>query len=268
MGKTKTAIISGEPELRDSKDKRKKKEKRQKSLKEKKGVKVPGLKGGERVVAVGVDPIVEEETKEKTTKKTERKAKVRSKKYIEAYSKVNKTKLYPLNEAIKLVKKTSYSTFDGTVELHVVVKKAGISANVALPHSTGKEKVVEVAKESTIKKLEKGKIDFDILLATADMMPKLVPFAKILGPKGLMPNPKTGTLIKDIKEADKFSVNKINLKTEKKIPLIHTPVGKVSSKQKDLSDNIEAVLTGIGKRQIVKAYLAPTMGPSVKLVIS
>jgi large subunit ribosomal protein L1 len=268
MGKTKTAIISGEPESQDPKDKKKRKEKQQKSRKEKKGVRVPGLKGGERVVAVGAEPSVEEEKKEKTTKKVEKKAKVRSKKYLEAQAKVNKTKLYPLTEAIKLVKETSYSTFDGTVELHVVVKKAGISANVVLPHSTGKEKKIEVAKESTIKKLEKGKVDFDILLATADMMPKLVPFAKILGPRGLMPNPKTGTLIKNVKEAKKFSVNKINLKTEKKIPLIHTPVGKVSSKQKDLSENIEAVLKGIGKRQIVKAYLAPTMGPSIKFNFS
>ncbi len=268
MGKTKTAIVSGEPESQTSKDRKKKRRKQQKSLKEKKGVKVPGLKGGERVVAVEAELIVEKEEKEKTTKKVERKAKVRSKKYIEAQIKVNKTKLYPLAKAIKLVKETSYSTFDGTVELHVVVKKTGISANVTLPHSTGKEKKIEVAKESTIKRLEKGKVDFDILLATADMMPKLVPFAKILGPKGLMPNPKTGTLIKDIKEAKKFSANKINLKTEKKAPLIHTPVGKVSSKQKDLSENIEAVLKGIGKRQIVKVYLAPTMGPSVKLDLS
>ncbi len=266
MGKTKTAIVSGEPETKDPKDKRKKKKKKQKSLKEKKGVKVPGLKGGERVVAVEAEPIVEKE-EGKTTKKTEKKAKVRSKKYIEAQTKVNKTKLYPLTEAIKLVKETSYSSFDGTVELHVVVKKAGISASATLPHSTGKEKKVEVAKESTIKKLEKGKVDFDILLSTVDMMPKLVPFAKILGPKGLMPNPKNGTLIKDAKEAKKFSANKINLKTEKKAPLIHTPVGKVSSNQKDLSENIEAVLKGIGKRQVVKAYLAPTMGPSVKIQI-
>lgn len=267
MGKTKTAIISGEPEPKTPKDKGKRKEKQQKSLKEKKGVRVPGLKGGERVVAVEAEPIIEKEEERKTAIKTERKDKVRSKKYIEAQAKVNKTKLYSLTKAIKLVKETSYSAFDGTVELHVVVKKIGVSANIILPHSAGKEKKIEVAKESTVKKLEKGKVDFDILLATADMMPKLVPFAKILGPRGLMPNPKTGTLIKDIKEAKKFSANKISLKTEKKAPLIHTPVGKVSSKQKDLSENIEVVLKGIGKRQIVKAYLAPTMGPSIKIQV-
>ena len=100
------------------------------------------------------------------------------------------------------------------------------------------------------------------------MMPKLVKYAKILGPKGLMPNPKTGTLIKNIKEAEKFSANTITLKTEKTAPLIHTPVGKVSSKEKNLSENIDAILNGIGKRQIIKAYLTSTMGPSVKIKVS
>lgn len=268
MGKTKTAIISGEPETQDSKDKGRKKEKQQKSSKEKKGVRVPGLKGGERVVAVEAEQNIESEEKGKTEKKTEKKAKVRGKKYLEALGKVNKTKLYSLTEAISLVKETSYSSFDGTVELHIVVKKSGITAKASLPHSSGKEKKIEVAKESTIKKLEKGIVDFDILLATADMMPKLVKYAKILGPKGLMPNPKTGTLIKNTKEAEKFSANMITLKTEKKAPLIHTPVGKVSSKEKSLSENINAILNGIGKRQIIKAYLTSTMGPSVKIKVS
>ena len=268
MGKTKTAIISGESESQDPKDKKKRKGSQKQAHKEKKGVKVPGLKGGERVVAVDAGTNMDNEEQVKATKKVEKKAKVRSKKYLEALNKVNKTKLYALGEAIKLVKETSYSSFDGTVELHIVVKKTGISAKASLPHSTGKEKVIEIAKESTIKKLEKGKVDFDILLATADMMPKLVKYAKILGPKGLMPNPKTGTLIKDIKEAEKFSANKIHLKTEKKAPLIHTPIGKVSSKENDLIENIDAILNGVGKRQIVKAYLTATMGPSVKIKIS
>jgi len=262
MGKTKTAIVSGEPE---SKADEKKKKKQKKSLKEEKGVRVSGLKGGERVVAVGAEPLPEKE--EKKTEKIKKKPKVRSKKYQAARAKIDKTKAYPLTEAIKLVKETSYSSFDGSVELHVVTKKVGTSANVTLPHSTGKEKKIEVAKETTIKKLEKGKIDFDVLLATPDMMPKLVPFAKLLGPKGLMPNPKNGTIIKSASEAKKFSANKMNLKTEKKAPLIHTSVGKVNLKQKELEENIEAVLSGIGKRQIVRAYLTSTMGPSVRIQI-
>jgi large subunit ribosomal protein L1 len=263
MGKTKTAIVSGEPE---PKTEQKKKAKEKKSLKEEKGVRIPGLKGGERVVAVEAEPLPEE-GEEKKAKEAERKPKVRSKKYQAARAKIDKTKAYPLTEAIKLVKETSYSSFDGSVELHVVTKKVGTSANVTLPHSTGKEKKIEVAKETTIKKLEKGKIDFDVLLATPDMMPKLVPFAKLLGPKGLMPNPKNGTIIKSVSEAKKFSANKINLKTEKKAPLIHTSVGKVKSPQKELEENIEAVLNGVGKRQIVRTYLTPTMGPSVRIQV-
>jgi len=262
MGKTKTAIVSGEPE---SKTDEKKKRKQKKSLKEEKGVRIPGLKGGERVVAIDAEPLPEEE---KESKKVERKPKTRGKKYQDARAKIDKSKSYPLTEAIKLVKETSYSSFNGSVELHIVAKKQKTSANVTLPHSTGKEKKIEVAKETTIKKLEKGKIDFDVLLATPDMMPKLVPFAKLLGPKGLMPNPKNGTIIKSIGEAKKFSVNKINLKTEKKAPLIHTSVGKVNFKQEELEENIEAVLNGIGKRQIVKAYLASSMSPSVKIDFS
>ena len=99
-------------------------------------------------------------------------------------------------------------------------------------------------------------------------MPKLVPFARILGPKGLMPNPKNGTMIKDKKEAEKFSADTLNLKTEKRAPLMHTSIGKVSQKQKELEENCEAILEAVGKRQILRAYLTSTMGPSVKLRIN
>lgn len=264
MGKTRTAVISGEPQ--PSKTGERKKKKHKKSLKEEKGIRIPGLKGGERVVAVTAEPLPKEEKTEKKT--VERKIKVRGKKYKQVRAKINKTKLYPLSKALELVKETSYSSFDGTIELHLVVKKEGLSANIKLPHSTGKKKKIEIAKDTTIKKLEKGKVDFDILLATPEMMPKLVPFAKLLGPKGLMPNPKNGTLIKTASEAKKFSTNTIAVKTEKKAPLIHTVIGKVNQKDKELVENAEAVLTGIGKRQIVKAYLCATMGPSVKINLS
>ncbi|MGB6838923.1 MAG: hypothetical protein WBD86_01995 [Microgenomates group bacterium] len=268
MGKTRTAVISGEPQ--PSKAGERKKKKQRKSLKEEKGIRIPGLKGGERVVAVTAEPLPKEEKTEKEKKivKKERKTKVRGKKYKQVRAKINKTKLYPLSKALELVKETSYSSFDGTMELHLVVKKEGLSANIKLPHSAGKKKKIEIAKDTTIKKLEKGKVDFDILLATPEMMPKLVPFAKLLGPKGLMPNPKNGTLIKSASEAKKFSTNTITVKTEKKAPLIHTVIGKVNQKDKELVENAEAVLTGIGKRQIVKAYLCATMGPSVKIDFS
>ncbi len=100
------------------------------------------------------------------------------------------------------------------------------------------------------------------------MMPKLVPFAKLLGPRGLMPNPKTGTLIKSAKDAEKFSGNSLTIKTEKSQPVIHTVIGKVSQENQELKENIETIFSAITKKQIVKAYLKSTMSPSVKLNLS
>ncbi len=204
---------------------------------------------------------------EKITKK-ETKAKERSKKYQEAKSKIDRLKTYSPSDAINLVKNASYSSFDGTVELHLAVKKTGLSAQVTLPFSGGKAKKVEVADDETVKKLQAGKVDFDVLLATADQMPKLVPFARILGPKGLMPNPKNGTLIKSKEDAKKFSGNTITLKTEKTAPLIHTAFGKASQKESELESNLEAIINAIGKKQITKAYIKATMSPSVRIAIS
>ena len=115
--------------------------------------------------------------------------------------------------------------------------------------------------------MKDGKIDFDVLLATAEMMPKLVPYAKLLGPKGLMPNPKNGTLIKSKKEAKKFGGNTMTIKAEKAEPVIHTTFGKVSQKPKELEENLETILKAIGKKQIVKAYIKSTMSPSVKIAL-
>jgi len=193
--------------------------------------------------------------------------KTRGARYREAAAKVDKS-LYSTEDAVKLVKETSTTSFDGSVELHIVSKKEKVKERLTLAHSTGKAKRVEVAEEETIKKIESGKIDFDILLATPEMMPRLVPFAKVLGPRGLMPNPKNGTVIKDPKEAEKFSGNAVTVQTEPKAPLIHLTVGKVSFNDSWLVENVEAVLRAVGKNQITKAYLASTMGPSVRLSIS
>jgi len=137
--------------------------------------------------------------------------------------------------------------------------------SVSLPHSTGKTKKIEVADEKTIAKLEKGVIDFDVLLATPDMMPKLLPFARLLGPKGLLPNPKNGTLIKSKEEAKNFSTGKMTLKTEKEAPLIHTIFGKVSMEDKKLSENLETIIEAIGRKQIVKLFIKSTMSPSARI---
>lgn len=199
--------------------------------------------------------------------KSAKKAKVRGKKYLENKAKIDKTKLYKLVQAVKLVKETNYASFNASIEFHATVKKQDLSVQVALPNSTGREKTIEFADEKTIEKLEKNKVDFDILLATAEMMPKLVKYARILGPKGMMPNPKNGTLVKSSADAKNFSIDKLTIKTERKFPLIHTVVGKVNLEDKKLIENIEAIVGAINKRQIVKANLTSTMGPSVKLLV-
>ena len=186
-------------------------------------------------------------------------------KYKEAKAKISREKLYKLDEAIKLVKDSSFSKFDGTMEMHLVVKRGNVNENVTLPYSAGKTKRVEVASEKTIEKLKGGKIDFDVLLALPDMMPELVPFAKLLGPRGLMPNPKNGTLIKSEKETSKFSGNSLSVRTEKSQPVIHTIFGKVSQADRELAENATVILDAIGTKSILKAYIKSTMSPSVKL---
>ncbi len=274
MGKTKTVLVTGESAEKSGKLSYEEKRKRKlEALKQEelKKVKVEGLglKGGQRIKIVSGELPPEEETlkttKEETPKITPKKIKKRSKKYLSVKSQIDKSKSYPIKEAIELIKKTSYSKFEGTMELHLVVKKQGLSFNIELPHSFGKSKKVEIANDKTIEKLKSGRIDFDILLATPDIMPKLIPFAKTLGPKGLMPNPKNGTLIKSEKEAEKFSGNSITVKTEKEQPVIHTIIGKVNQEEKELEENAEAILDTIGKKQILKAYIKSTMSPSLKL---
>lgn len=279
MGKTKTAFIADTPEdnkssldkLREKRERQAAAAKAQSAKETKEEIHIAGLKGGQRIkiveAEIPAEAIPTEEGGKQQKTKSKKAPKSRGKKYQEMKAKVDGNKLYSVKEAISLAKKTSFSDFDGSVEVHFVVKKVGISVNVTLPHSAGKEKKIEIADEATIKKLEAGKIDFDVLIATIDMMPKLVPFAKTLGPKGLMPNPKNGTLVKDVKSAKSFGGNSITVKTEKEAPLIHTVIGKVSQNEKELSDNLEVILKGISDKQIIKAYLKATMGPSIKLMI-
>ena len=205
---------------------------------------------------------------EDSAKKITRAPRVRGKKWQTAKSKMNTTKVYELTEALKLVKENSYSKFDGTMEMHVEVKKIGTSANVTLPFSAGKAKKIEIADDKTLLKLKTGKIDFDVLLATPEIMPKLVPFARLLGPKGLMPNPKNGTLVTDPKAAKASSGNSVTLKTEKEAPLIHTTFGKVSQKDAELTENALVILKALGAgKQIVKVYIKASMGPAIKIAI-
>lgn len=286
MGKIRAVTLGDE--AAENEAKRKADARRQTKASKKAKVEGVGLKGGERTVAMeGTDikpeykKLIEEvesgetvaESKKKAEKKKKIKVKVRSKRYQEVVGMVDKTKLYPLKEAISLVKQTSFTKFDGTVELHINVNplslgdKKDYRTSVSLPHGTGKEVRVAIADDKILAEIEAGKINFDVLVAHPQMMSKLAKVARILGPKGLMPNPKTGTVSPDPeKRAKELSNGQVNIKTEPGNPIIHMPVGKVSFNDKDIADNVTAVLEAIGSK-VAKVSLSATMGPGVKVQI-
>jgi len=164
-----------------------------------------------------------------------------------------------------LLRKVSFAKFDPTVELHLNVKEKGYSFPVTLPHSTGFTKTYAIADDDTLAKIEANKIDFDILVASPAQMAKLTKFAKILGPRGLMPNPKTGTLVNDPEAAiAQMKTSAVTtLRTEKDAPLIHTVVGKLSQTDKILTENITAILGA--SKLITKSVLKSTMSPAIKV---
>ena len=206
----------------------------------------------------------------KTVRKTKRGVeKARGKKYTLARAKIDPNLTYAAGEAAQLIKETSTSAFVGSVEMNIVLFKDKLgSSQVNLPNSSGSSKKVEVADEETLKKLAAGKVDFDVLLTTPAMMPRLVPFAKLLGPRGLMPNPKNGTLVDDPEKAkENFGGNTLYLKLQKGAPLLHLLIGKVDQEDKALAENMLAVLDTVGRSNIKKAVVSASMGPSVKLAL-
>ncbi len=222
--------------------------------------------------------VIEEKTKKiekevlkkskKETKKSVKKEKKRGKKYQEAKKKIDPTKFYPPSEAIKLLKSISLSKFKGNVDIHLNVKDVGLKGEIQFPHPTGQKQKIRVADEELLKELAKGKIDFTLLVATPKIMPKLVKYAKLLGPKGLMPNPKNNTVTENPEEFIKNASGKIQFKTESKFPLIHLTIGKIDTPEKNLEDNLKALIKAIGKKNIQKAVLSPTMGPGIKINLS
>lgn len=205
----------------------------------------------------------------------------RSKAYRKSAKLVDQTKEYSLKEAIELAKKTSTVKFDASVELHVNLnvdpKQAdqNIRSTVVLPAGTGKTINVAVADDDLLAKLDKGQIDFDVLVATPDFMPKLGKYAKLLGPRGLMPNPKSGTVTTDTKKAvEEAKAGRVEYRVDS-TGIIHTSFGKVSFSTEDLQKNADAVLDGIkaAKPASVKGtyiksmYLTTSMGPSIRLSV-
>ncbi len=197
-----------------------------------------------------------------------RTAKVRGKKYRAAKAKIDVTKYYPLAEAVKLAKAASIGKFVGKIEAHVTVFDIGTVGEITFPHLEMATKKIVVTDESVIAAIKDGKIDFDVLIATPATMPKLLPFARLLGPKGLMPNPKNGTLTDDPQAAiKKLSAAKLVVKTETKAPVVHIVVGKVSQPESELAANIQELINVIKPAKIKKLAICATMGPSVKVEI-
>ena len=222
----------------------------------------------------------------------------RGKKYVEAAKQVDKQNLYETEEAIALVKKLAVAKFDETIEAHIRTGCDGrhaeqqIRGAVVLPHGTGKTvRVLVFAKgakldeaqaagadfvggEELIPKIQnEGWLDFDVVVATPDMMGVVGRLGRVLGPKGLMPNPKAGTVTMDVTKAvEDIKAGKIEYRLDK-TNIIHVPVGKASFTEEQLADNFQTLMDAIVKAkpsalkgQYLKSItLAPTMGAGVKI---
>jgi large subunit ribosomal protein L1 len=220
-------------------------------------------------VAEAEDEVAEEAPKaEVKIKKEKEQAAFHSKKYQTLSNQYDKTKVYSLKEALETLVKLQRKSFDETVELHLNTAATGVSGQITLPHGTGKVTRVAIATDALIAEIEKGIINFDVLVAEPIMMVKLAKVAKVLGPRGLMPNPKNGTITPKPEEvAKKYADGQINFKTEAKAPIIHLTVGKISFGPEKLTENIEALIAAIKKANIVNVTLKSTMSPGLKIKI-
>ncbi|MCL4382282.1 MAG: 50S ribosomal protein L1 [Patescibacteria group bacterium] len=270
MGKIRIKTLGSDAEKAQKEHDKTRREEKKKRL-----VHLANLKGGQKLVDMTdlstptPETEIEEEaptTPEETKKKAKIKEKKRSTRYLEAKKLIDPGKLYSLSEALSLIKKTNLSRFDGAVEVHLNTTEKGIRGQVSLPHGTGKQIRVAIADDELLAEIEKGKINFDILVSSPTMMAKLAKVAKILGPKGLMPNPKSGTISQDPEKlAKSLSSGQIQFKTETEAPIIHLVIGKTSFSDKDLEDNFKALIATIGSLKIKTAYLKTTMSPAVKV---
>jgi large subunit ribosomal protein L1 len=222
----------------------------------------------------------------------------KGKKYVEAAKLVDKMTQYEVEDAVSLVKKTAVAKFDETIEAHIRLGVDGRHADqqvrgaVVLPHGTGKTvRVLVFAKgakldeaqaagadfvggEELIPKIQnEGWFDFDVVVATPDMMGVVGRLGRVLGPRGLMPNPKAGTVTMDVTKAiEDIKAGKVEYRLDK-ANIIHVAVGKASFSEEQLADNVNAIMDAIRKAKPASAKgqyfrsvtLASTMGPGVKL---
>ena len=222
----------------------------------------------------------------------------KGKRYVESAKLVDRTNLYDVDEAVSILKKTASAKFDETIEAHIRLGVDGRHADqqvrgaVVLPHGTGKtvrvlvfakgDKVAEaeaagadyVGGEELVPRIQKeGWLDFDVVVATPDMMGIVGRLGRVLGPKGLMPNPKAGTVTMDVTKAiNDIKAGKIEYRLDKS-NIIHVPIGKASFEEEKLADNFHTLIGAINKAKPAAAkgqYLksvvvTSTMGPGIKL---
>jgi len=206
------------------------------------------------------------ETAPETPLKTKAKpVRVRSQRYQSLRGQVNPEKAYPIEEAAALVCSLANAGFDETVELHAVTKKESVAGAVKLPHGTGKSQKIVVFDPQVEAQIKAQKFAFDLLVAKPSDMATIARYARFLGPKGLMPNPKNGTISDHPEAAVGCLKQEVHYKTEKKAPLIHAVVGKVSFGQEKLRENVRAFLAALDPKQLVKASICSSMGPGIKL---
>jgi large subunit ribosomal protein L1 len=235
----------------------------------------------------GTDSPVSQNNTPKNPKRTKKNSRARGKDYKTALSKIDKTKTYPVSEAIRILKEATYSKNNNTVEFHINLgldmEKAEhkIRTMITFPNGTGREiKILTISANETpkiediiSKKLIPGR-DFDLVVAHPEIMKDLAKVAKVLGPKGMMPNPKSGTVSEDVeKTASELKKGATEIKTEKSAPVIHGIIGKLDFEDNKLVENFEALITKIKESRppkvkgayIKSIYLCSSMSPSVKI---
>lgn len=201
-------------------------------------------------------------------KPTAKRNRGRSRKYIAARSQVDKTQTYPVDKAVELVKKLSRAKHP-TITADINLRESGLNLEISLPHSTGKQIKVAIADETVLKQIEAGQLDFDVLLAKPDMMGKIAKHAKVLGPRGLMPNPKNNTVTTDPEKRKKeLEAGSLQIKAEKKAPVCHIQIGQINQPDQEVAENVTALARKIGLTKIAKLTLSSTMSPGIKVELN
>lgn len=264
MGKIRTKIVGNEEE-------EKKQAQEAAARRAAKKTRDEGLVGSsqeEDTVGAHHDEPVEHSESASKKKAKSTKSRIRGKNYRAAKAQLKSDAPLSTSDAVALLKKISTAKFDESFELHLNLVDSNVKGEVTLPHGSGKSIKVAVVNDEILVAIESGKIDFDVLITHPSYMPKLAKFARVLGPKGLMPNPKNGTVSEKPEEvAKKYAGGALRFKSESKFPLLHQLVGKKSFQDKALIENIAAFLKAVDTKNIKSAYLKTTMSPSVALKI-